>query len=90
MLLRDVSSGARRTDADIRQALAEVLAPTETDQLMGWSPGTARKSRGRPHGLPEPDARIGATPVWFRATFERWRAARPGRGAGGGRPARST
>lgn len=81
-----MSTEQRPTEAEIRRALAEVMSLADIDAEMGWSPGTARKGRGKPHGLPEPDARVGGSPVWFRSTFEAWRAARPGRGAGGGRP----
>lgn len=81
-----MSSGEGPSEPEIRRALAELLSPGDIDELMGWARGSATKSRLRPHGLPEPDARIGSTPVWFRSTFERWRAGRPGQGAGGGRP----
>lgn len=36
--------------------------------------------------LPEPDRVFGRSPVWRRSTITRWLAARPGQGAGGGRP----
>jgi len=36
--------------------------------------------------LPEPDAMIGTTRGWLPETIDRWNAARPGRGVGGGRP----
>lgn len=36
--------------------------------------------------LPEPDAYIGRTRGWKAETIDAWNAARPGRGAGGGRP----
>ncbi|PJM72371.1 hypothetical protein CS006_10580 [Bifidobacterium primatium] len=35
---------------------------------------------------PEPDALIGRTRGWLPETIDAWNAARPGRGAGGGRP----
>ena len=38
------------------------------------------------YNLPEPDALIGATRGWLPETIDRWNAARPGRGVGGGRP----
>ena len=41
------------------------------------------------HPFPEPDVLIGRTPGWARdrkAEIETWEAARPGQGAGGGRP----
>ena len=78
--------GVRPSEAEIRRALGELLSPGDIDRLMGWTRGTATKSRRRPNGLPAPDAHVGSTPVWFRATFERWLATRPGQGAGGGRP----
>lgn len=70
----------------IRRALAELMTPADVDAAMGWTSGTAVKSRGRPGGLPDPDAMVGRQPVYFRATFEQWRESRPGQGAGGGRP----
>ena len=36
------------------------------------------------YNLPEPDALIGATRGWLPETIDRWNAARPGRGVGGG------
>lgn len=36
--------------------------------------------------LPEPGAMIGSTRGWLLETIDRWNAARPGRGVGGGRP----
>ena len=40
-------------------------------------------NRRRAHGLPEPDAMVGRTPVYFRETFEsRREPARSGRGGG--------
>ncbi|MFB9686591.1 hypothetical protein [Amycolatopsis plumensis] len=41
------------------------------------------------HPFPEPDVIIGRTPGWSparRSEIDRWAAARPGQGAGGGRP----
>ncbi|GLY38971.1 hypothetical protein Amsp01_049950 [Amycolatopsis sp. NBRC 101858] len=41
------------------------------------------------HPFPEPDAVTGRTPGWSRERreeIERWEAARPGPGVGGGRP----
>ncbi|MEV4147714.1 hypothetical protein AB0J40_28880 [Amycolatopsis sp. NPDC049691] len=41
------------------------------------------------HPFPEPDVIIGRTPGWSpdrRSEIEQWEAARPGQGAGGGRP----
>lgn len=44
------------------------------------------KARGK---MPDPDAKVGHSPLWKRDTYERWKASRPGRGAGGGRKPRT-
>lgn len=69
--------------AVIRAALDQCMTLADIEQAMGWSAGTAARTRWRPEpaGLPEPDHFIGRTPVWFQATFEAWRDARPGMGA---------
>ena len=36
--------------------------------------------------LPEPDKVVFRSPLWKPSTARKWYAARPGRGAGGGRP----
>lgn len=36
--------------------------------------------------MPAPDGRSGRSPWWHLSTIDAWLAARPGRGAGGGRP----
>lgn len=68
---------------------AEQWTYVEVAQHLGVSQATARKyaSDGR---LPAPDGRLGVTPWWRPATIREWQAARPGRGAGGGRPVRDT
>lgn len=43
----------------------------------------------RPWDLPLPDGYVGDQPYWYEPTIERWEAARPGRGVGGGRPRRA-
>jgi hypothetical protein len=43
----------------------------------------------RPGDLPPPDDVYGRSPVWKLSTIERFVRQRPGRGAGGGRPAGS-
>lgn len=47
-----------------------------------------RAGKPRPGDLPEPDETFGRSPVWTDETISAWIAARPGRGAGGGRPPR--
>ena len=40
--------------------------------------------------FPAPDGRVGKSPFWLRSRFDEiwdWHKGRPGRGAGGGRPA---
>lgn len=53
--------------------------------LLGVRPGTISQYRRR-RTLPAPDVVVGRSPAWYAATIEAWRATRPGRGAGGGRP----
>lgn len=45
-----------------------------------------RNAGAKGYALPEPDAWIGSTRGWLPETIDRWNAARPGRGVGGGRP----
>lgn len=44
----------------------------------------------KPGDLPEPERTFGRSPVWRRSTIQAWVASRPGRGAGGGRPPKTT
>jgi len=53
--------------------------------LIGVTPDTLSAYRSRGY-LPEPDVMLGRSPGWLPATIERWIAARPGKGAGAGRP----
>lgn len=77
------------TEDDVRRVLDHLMSPGDIDAAIGWARGTATKSRRSRHGLPEPLAYVGGTPVWLRSTIEVWRAGRLGRGAGGGRPWRA-
>ncbi|MBM0206654.1 hypothetical protein JNW90_29315 [Micromonospora sp. STR1s_5] len=45
-----------------------------------------RNAQPRPGDLPVPDAPLDDKPGWTRETYLTWKANRPGRGAGGGRP----
>lgn len=47
-----------------------------------------RAKTPRPGDLPAPDETFGRSPVWSSDTISEWIDARPGRGAGGGRPPR--
>ncbi|SIJ95668.1 hypothetical protein [Mycobacteroides abscessus] len=73
------------------------LTLTDVAAEMGWSVKTARNrhhdantnranNTEKPGDLPEPDHHIGNKPVWKPATIATFKANRPGRGAGGGRP----
>ncbi|MBW3082804.1 helix-turn-helix transcriptional regulator [Bifidobacterium phasiani] len=57
------------------------LSVTEVAERLGISTGAVSAYK-----LPEPDATIGRTRGWLPETIDRWNAARPGRGVGGGRP----
>ena len=57
------------------------LSLKEVGERIGSSNPAARG-----YHLPEPDALIGTTRGWLPETIDAWNAARPGRGAGGGRP----
>jgi len=52
-------------------------------------PGTVTRYRswGR---FPPPDTVWGRSPGWLPATLDEWKASRPGRGAGGGRPRKTS
>ena len=41
----------------------------------------------RPGDMPAEDGRFGHGPYWLMSTYRRWSTARPGKGAGAGRPA---
>ena len=66
----------------------------EIAALFGVQPGTVDTWRTRPTrgpAFPQPDAYIGRIAGWLpsrEAELRAWYAARPGRGAGGGRPRR--
>lgn len=45
-----------------------------------------REGAARPYDFPPPDLLFGRSPVWKLGTIRSWQRARPGRGAGGGRP----
>lgn len=52
---------------------------------LGLSVRTIQTYRDR-GSLPTEDGRLGASPWWWQSTIDAWQVARPGRGAGGGRP----
>lgn len=57
------------------------LSMTEVAQRLGITKGALAT-----YSLPEPDAIVGHARGWKEQTIDAWNAARPGRGAGGGRP----
>ena len=60
------------------------LSLTEVAPRLGITTGALAGYK-----LPEPDVMMGRTRGWSEATIDAWNAARPGRGAGGGRPRRT-
>lgn len=66
-----------------------MLTMADVGELLGVDVATVRRyrmaDRAR-YGFPEPDGVLGRTPWWSRATIDAWVAARPGKGAGAGRP----
>lgn len=71
-----MSSSERPSDAEIRRALDEVMSLADIDEERGWPPGTAHTSLDRPHGLPNPDARVGGSRVYSGSTLQRKREQR--------------
>jgi hypothetical protein len=80
--------------------MTEYRTVDEIAALIAVAPDTLRSYRtlskpgGRyeAHPFPRPDRMFGRTPVWTEdqyAEIRAWAAARPGQGAGGGRPARA-
>ena len=69
-------------------AVAEHLDLAETTVRNYHQMAQRRRREGapRPGDFPEPDLHFGRSPVWKVSTVNRWKAHRPGRGAGGGRP----
>ena len=57
---------------------------------LGWKPKTvtrySAKDRRERYGFPEPDGHIGGRPWWWDTTIDAYKAHRPGKGAGAGRP----
>jgi hypothetical protein len=48
-----------------------------------------REDTARPGDLPPPDGHAGRAPWWYETTIVAWEGQRPGKGIGGGRPAKS-
>lgn len=61
------------------------LTETEIAHKLGVKPNTITSYKSRGY-LDDPDKKEGRHPLWTRRHEERWEAARPGQGVGGGRP----
>ena len=62
---------------------------TRTDVAVHYGITAASVSKAVERGsLPPPDYHVGRTPIWMPETLDAW--TRPGRGAGGGRPRKTT
>ena len=57
------------------------LSLTEVAERLNITKGALARYK-----LPEPDVYVGSTRGWSEQTIDEWNAARPGQGAGGGRP----
>lgn len=57
------------------------LSMTQVAERLGVTLGALSHYR-----LPAPDVYVGRTRGWSERTIDKWNAARPGRGVGGGRP----
>ena len=77
--------------------MAEYLSISEVAALAGVTPATlrsylartpARRARGLPPLVPDPDVRLGQSPGWEPETVQAWLECRPGKGAGAGRKPR--
>lgn len=79
--LRHGRRGVRLSVGRPEMSTARYLSLKEVGERIGTSNPAARG-----YHLPEPDALIGTTRGWLPETIDAWNAARPGRGAGGGRP----
>lgn len=56
----------------------DLLTVHDFAKLLGVTDGTIRTYLYR-KTIPPPDRRIGRSPVWYRATVERWLASRQGK-----------
>ncbi|MFE6305059.1 hypothetical protein [Nocardiopsis sp. NPDC057823] len=63
--------------------------PLTAATVEGYHRHAAKRRRDgapRPGDFPPPDQVFGRSPVWEPETIDKWARARPGKGAGGGRP----
>ena len=78
---RTIAAGGLRLPRGRRTMTERFLSLKEVGERLG-----VKNPAAKGYNLPEPDALIGATRGWLPETIDRWNAARPGRGVGGGRP----
>lgn len=67
-----------------------LLDSAKVAELVGVDPATIRRYKAADPTFPPPDVVLGNAPGWYRKTIERWQGLRPGRGAGGGRPTKTS
>ena len=68
---------------------AGTLGVAEAAEYLMVAPATIPAYRRDDPTFPKPDVMLGRSPRWRPATLDAWKASRPGRGAGGGRPRKS-
>lgn len=79
----------RRKDDTVPRTQLDTAAVAER---LGVTRDTVRRYRVADrdrYGFPPPDGYLGRTPWWYVATIDRWVKARPGQGAGAGRPSKT-
>lgn len=69
--------------------MSDQLTTADVASVLGVTSATVRSYSAR-GVMPKPDGHLGRTPWWHRSTVEKWKAARPGQGVGGGRPKKVT
>jgi hypothetical protein len=75
-----------------RHAFATLIGVAPETVSRKVSESRQRTAAGLPlraKDYPLPDGHIGGSPWWYRETVAAWRKARPGKGAGAGRPRKS-
>ncbi|OLL69892.1 hypothetical protein Ae168Ps1_6365c [Pseudonocardia sp. Ae168_Ps1] len=65
---------------------ADLLDASEAASLAGIKPASWVRYAGTPGALPAIDREVYGQPHWRRDSVQEWLPARPGSGAGGGRP----
>lgn len=87
LLAADLGRGLRagrrrvRTGSRTPTVTRRYLSLTEVAERLNITKGALARYK-----LPEPDVYVGRTRGWTEQTIDEWNAARPGQGAGGGRP----